>query len=457
MGAWRSQLRTWLWRAGRYLAHGGRPRLDAPGLQARLGRPDRHVFFGYHDVTPFDPAEGRVLAHLAPPLERHPGPGEAAAVGWFDLAAPEIFHEIDRTEAWCWQQGARLQWFEPGRSVLYNRRDGACARAVIRPLAEAAGEGGIGAEEERVLDAPVYALKPDRSEALSLDFARLHRLRPGYGYGSLTDATVAERAPASSGVSRIDLASGAVAPVLSLAEIAAVEPTEEMAGAQHGVNHLQYAPNGDGFVFFHMWVTPRGKRRVRMMAMDGTAATNGQAPWARVLIDYGTPCHFCFLDAERLVVVVHSPAPGEPDYHYRLVHFADGRGEALAGAWPDADGHPMASPRATAAVSLPGRGLEMPDARRWILTDTYPDRARDQHLYLLSLPEGKRRRLGTFYAPPRLAGPCRCDLHPRWSPSGHYVAVDTAASGRREMLVLRAASAEALGVPGADSSAGATA
>jgi hypothetical protein len=72
----------------------------------------------------------------------------------------------------------------------------------------------------------------------------------------------------------------------------------------------------------------------------------------------------------------------------------------------------------------------------WILNDTYPDGERKQHLYLYHVESGERVPLGSFYAPEAYRGEWRCDLHPRSSPDGRQVCIDSAHGGNGRQLYL---------------------
>ena len=74
--------------------------------------------------------------------------------------------------------------------------------------------------------------------------------------------------------------------------------------------------------------------------------------------------------------------------------------------------------------------------RRWMLTDTYPDKSHMRTLLLYKWPGGPRVDIAKFYSPPELEGPLRCDLHPRWSRSGRKICIDSAHTGTRQMYVL---------------------
>jgi hypothetical protein len=73
---------------------------------------------------------------------------------------------------------------------------------------------------------------------------------------------------------------------------------------------------------------------------------------------------------------------------------------------------------------------------RWILNDTYPDKDRIQHPYLFNVRTERRFPLGRFRSDPQYTGEWRCDLHPRFSPDGRKVVIDSPHQGGRQMYVI---------------------
>jgi len=74
--------------------------------------------------------------------------------------------------------------------------------------------------------------------------------------------------------------------------------------------------------------------------------------------------------------------------------------------------------------------------KRWILNDTYPDKQRNQNPYLYEAQTGKRFALGHFPSPPQYKGEWRCDTHPRFSPDGKKVVIDSPHGGNGRQLYL---------------------
>lgn len=362
-----------------------------------------NTFFGYHDVTPFSADDSRLLAI-------HTGdatPGSArivpARIGWFAADAPERgFHAAAETETWCWQQGCRLQWHPraPNAHILFNRMfDGSY------------GCEALDLDAGQTLNRyrrPVYAVDPEGRAALSLNFARLQRFRPGYGYANLPDETVAQRAPAADGLWRLDLETGSSDLLHSLDALAAFHPQPSMDGAEHYLNHLSYSPGGARILFFHLW-RGGGARQSRMLTAnaDGTGLA---------LLSPHRASHVCWLsDGEVLAYTVDERGAGR----YRRFPLGQPEFSLVGGDNLTADGHPMLKP-----------------GGKTVVIDTYPDELSERRLSLLDLATGANQPLGAFFSPPWLTGERRCDLHPRWNRAGKRVAIDSAHEGRRGLYVV---------------------
>jgi hypothetical protein len=97
-------------------------------------------------------------------------------------------------------------------------------------------------------------------------------------------------------------------------------------------------------------------------------------------------------------------------------------------------------------VEVVGRGVMTADGhcnflpgveKRWIVNDTYPDRDRLQHVYLFDATTGVRHPLASLRSPGEYTGEWRVDAHPRVSPDGRFIAVDSPhdGSGRQIHLI----------------------
>lgn len=360
-------------------------------------------YFGYYDKYPWN-RSGRL--HLGMRIgfnDRQPGTDDVAVLGTIDTENGNAWTPFAETRAWSWQQGTMLQWLpsEPEDTVIYNIRDGASFRAEIRNLRTG---------ESRRLPRPVYTVS--ETHALSLNFARLHLTRPGYGYPDGTGGRINEFHPADEGVWRIDLRTGEDELIVSLDQLAAVEPVAAMEKGPMWVNHLNWSPDGTNFVFLNRFFRDHARRPF----FDRFYFSNADGSGLRKVHDRDYFSHFTYFSEHDLLGYARA-SNGRDAY---IMFDLDTGDEQLVGSGVfDSDGHCNASPD-----------------RRWMLTDTYPNSADERTLILFDMASGRRIDIGQFHSPPELAGPLRCDLHPRWSRDGKRISIDSAHTGTRQIYAL---------------------
>lgn len=251
-----------------------------PSRAGTLTRPPGHHFFGYYDKCPWDRTGRYVLGMRSDFMDRQPRPGEELTIGLIDTRENDRFVPLDRTPAWSWQQGTMLQWLGPAadRRMIYNSLDGDRYVSIVRDVRSG---------ETRRLPRPIYAVSRDGRQAVTLDFDRVNRMRPGYGYVALPERCADQPAPAEAGIYWMDLDRGDSRLILSIAWAAAHRPDERFDGAAHWFNHLQFNPSGTRFIFLHRWRTAGGNRwwtRLYTAAPDGSDV--------RLLSDAGMVSHF---------------------------------------------------------------------------------------------------------------------------------------------------------------------
>ena len=383
------------------LAHFGRLRDPVRAVT----RGPKHHFFGYYDKCPWNFSGSLLLAHEVTFNDRPPSGDDAATVGvvrLHDRGTP--FVPLGVSRAWNWQQGAMLQWHpaDPENLFLHNDCRDHRLVAVTRTC-----DG----REARTYDLPVYAVAPDGKSALSLNFARLHRHRPGYGYAGVGDPWAAEHHPAGDGIRLLDLETGAHTLVVSLATLAQVSPSEDMAGVHHWVNHIQISPDGERFAFFHLWQAEPGAWHVRLFTarLDGSELS--------CLLDSHVISHYDWLDGHRILVWTSIPALGN---RFVLCDLATGSRTVIGDGVLTEDGHASFSPD-----------------RNWLLNDTYPDPFQMRTLMLYRVRSGERVDIARLYSPKsKWWGEIRCDLHPRWSRDGTQACIDSVHSGERQLHIV---------------------
>lgn len=373
-------------------------------LEARaVTRGPKHHFFGYYDKCPWD-ATGRYLLGMENDFcDRQPEPGEALTVGMIDLKDNNRYISLDKTTAWSWQQGTMLQWMgsAPESEIIYNQVEEDRYISTVR---------NVRTGKTRALPLPIYAISSDGKQAVTLDYDRLHRLRPGYGYCALPEKNKDDHAPANMGIRWMDLSSGENRLIIPIARAAANRPDERFRGAYHWFNHLQFNPSGSHFLFLHRWKLLDRSWWTRLY----TAKPDGSE--LRLVWDHGMVSHFDWRDDHTILAWARNAGRQDAFFLYDL---KTDKATQVGADVLTRDGHCSYSPD-----------------RKWILNDTYPDRERLQTLMLYRVADGRRFDLNRFYLSPRLTGPVRCDLHPRWNRDGTQVCVDSAHDGTRQLYVI---------------------
>ena len=394
--------------------------MDAPwtSLTPEAG----HYLFGYYDRCPWDAAGERHLALRIPQQDRLPVPGETATVGYVDRATRR-FHAVAETEAWCHQQGAMTLWLprKPG-CFLFNdfRREG--DRWI--PIARIAEPGrGIVGEYRR----PIYAISPDGRWGVSLAFGR--NPRRGYSYARdplPTDEPFPQ--VREEGIFVIDLDNGADRLAVSYGAMMDIFPLPyDLQGVHLWLDHASFNVDSSRL----MWL-------FRYCPASETAAPGS----------WSTNLYTARVDGTD----VRCPLPDIYWRHGAISHQVWGREphEILVDADWCGHGHeyivfdervrPMRATRLSAGMGPHAHLVFSPDGRR-IAADSYPDHEGWQRLALADTATGRLAEIGRFRHPP-IWGPngsgkvdLRCDLHPRWSPDGLLLTVDTIHEGERKIYM----------------------
>ena len=85
-----------------------------------------------------------------------------------------------------------------------------------------------------------------------MNFSRLQRLRPGYGYKIVPDYSENIKVPHEDGIFLYSFNNREQELLVSLIEISKVEPDKTMENAEHYFNHISFSPYSNDFIFFHL-------------------------------------------------------------------------------------------------------------------------------------------------------------------------------------------------------------
>lgn len=438
----------------------------APGVRLvfKTEGPYSH-FFGYYDKSPLDISGTRLLAHRVSFDGRDVLAGDTATIGYWNISQ-HIFTELGTTQAFNWQQGAMLQWLPPDyhRRIIYNdRQDNHFVSVIVDVISG----------ERRVIPFPIYAVHPSGTFALGINFERLYFCRKGYCYQGVVNEKWDRPIHPEDGIYRIDLSSGHVTLLFSTQQIVDIAPQPEMESGYNWLDHIVWNPSGTRFAFLHRWYSPNewlydgDPSKVSEMSETEpafasrllTANQDGSDiflfPDTRFYSHMGWRNDSQFTIWGRLQNVSQNPL----FKIHRAGHTKKSRlAHALLWIYRWAKRNLPVSVRIPSSVIgnpayllITDKSYDMKTLtqnalnedghntwhcdRNWMLTDTYPDSQQYQRLLMYSLATNQAQKLGRFFAP--FSHGYRCDLHPRFDYSCHYVVVDSAClNQRRQIYVL---------------------
>jgi hypothetical protein len=353
-------------------------------------------WFGYYDKFQFDRLDRYALGMRVAFEHRLYTADDAIEIGMIDLSDNNRWIDLGESRAWSWQQGCMLQW-RPGsdHEVLWNDRDG--DRFVCRIL-------DTETRQLRTMPKAVGTVSPCGRFALCEDYSRIWNFRPGYAYAGIPDPYANTPAPAETGVWRMNLDTGNVEQIISVADLISIPYPGQSPDDRHYVNHLAWSPTGERFLMFNRWSGQGQPTRVFTAAGDGSDL--------RLLSAHGAS-HWTWRDEEHVLIWAEGA--------YRLYR-DNGAGEPIETLWEHPNGH---------QTYLPGTDGE------WLITDTYPHgEISRQELCLYHIPSNEKVVIAELDAPQEYRGEWRCDLHPRLNRRATKVVVDSAHGGDGRQMYL---------------------
>lgn len=403
--------------------------------------PDHSHFFGYYYHSPLS-ADGRhLLAHRVHFEGRNVEASDHAEVGYFDLQDGS-WRVLGTTRAINWQQGAMLQWLGPDfqSRAIYNDQEG--ERFVARVADVASGS-------RRTLPHAIYAVHPSGRSALGVRFER-HYFCRAYHYEGVRDDRWNVAIHPEDGIVAIDLEAGDARLLLRTADIATFDPTSAMMGASHWLEHLIWNRSGTRFGFLHRYGNNTSfATRVFTVDADGTRLFSlpGHTDYSFTHMGWRDDSTFVnyavksqpLAKAYASVVGSTNPLKAVVMWAFRAMKriipsdFVDRRREQSGYALVR-DREKVEELLSTGLLRRDGHPSWTRDGR-YMLTDTYADEAGYRHLLLYDAATDRLHSAGRFFSPFNNCS-YRCDLHPRFSHDERWIIIDTAHTGRHQMLVL---------------------
>lgn len=368
-------------------------------LKYILTEPGYHVYRGYYDLDYLNSDNKNFLCHRLP-ITSLKKQKIKCDIGYYDLNT-KIFYKITDTFAWCWQQGSRLRWHPLKKDcILVNdvQNKKYCTKVYNINTKECIG----------IIEKPLYDVTSDFTYGLSLNFSRLQRMRPGYGYSYLEDDTKNISAPNNDGIFLINLKTNENKLLFSLEDLAKKVDTNGMY--EHYVNHICIAPDNQNFIFFHIYLNSKEKNWKTVLYVSDIHGKN-----LKMLEMTDRVSHYCWIDERKIMMTCIK----EEKCYYCIYDIKTLKKDIINLQELNKDGHPS----------------KMQNSLNFI-TDTYPLKNSRQKLLEFSLYEDKTHILASTYHDYRLRGEKRCDLHPVLSNNDNYISIDTTFKNKRRSILI---------------------
>lgn len=364
--------------------------------------PKEHLFASYYGINSWSDNQ-RYATVLETDIKFEiPTEKDPATLGLVEMKSRK-FIPIVQTRAWNFQQGCMAHWLatSPDSLIIYNDLvDGKFVSVILN----------VFTKEKKIIPYPVSAVSPNGKEAISINFARIRKIRPSYGYGGGgQDPKINASYPSDDGILLVDLKTGHAKVIVAIDQVKNLVPAVGK-GEMEYFNHTLFSRDGSKI----FWLA-------RASGIRNTAAftvNRDGTDLRRCFPDGWDGSHFDWLDGTNLMVTAKYKGKA---YEHILFTVGKNNFQRLGNGLLDFDAH----------------GTFSPDGK-WMTTDTYPDQnMHEQRIFLMDMKTQAVIALGRFVEPPIFTGGWRCDLHSRWSPKGNMIGFNSTFTGSRQVYIIK--------------------
>lgn len=428
----------------------------------RLTNGPKHHLFGFHDLLISNKEDTKYLCLEVDTIKRPPLPGEKFVVGYVENGK---FVKVGETTALNYPQGARQQWVADSNLFTVNNK-----------VDDLWGTDLYDASNNKLIERfhfPTHMLSFDGKMSYGLDYARLFRLG-GYGYSGISDPQ--GDIPFATGISVGNLVSGEYHTLISVNDVVNCGMKEKRNSTYfHYLTHLCLNPSNNRLAFLHRYYTLNGSMNTRLMTVniDGTDLR---------LVSQGALSHYHWLDNTTIYIFGRAnkaidSVQDNKFFSNPFISFAFNHTKKIARLllrhtnvnysgkhfmYLKDEENAKAIDFATDIIPTDGHPMTNPIAKDWCVNDTYPDKEGVRELMLYNFKHDERITLGKFkraFEQPDLSqkeeyfkgvdlkirewipdidlaftrSGLHCDLHPRWSSNGRFVAFDSIHEGTRQL------------------------
>lgn len=390
---------------------------------------------GFHDIKPFNSKnDDFLLVHRFPIKNtQFSDKIETEICLWnYKNSKTEI---IDKTNAWSWEQGSRLQWIDEN-TIVYNKINNNKLGCLVNDIKN---------NDKKFLDRPIYSLSKN-NEFLSISFSYLWKVWKNYGYhlDEKINLRYSEDFYNHEGIFLCDFNNNSRL-ILSIAEAIKICGLQN-DNKKYFLAHPTFSPDGYKFLSLLRYFSDDNNLISYLIYFD--CKNNNHKILAKERVS-----HFEWLDNNTIVVWARKLPTGIQSIrsnfiiekylisnlkklikklnpklkkkilstHYYIIKINNNnKSEIINNNLLDVDGHPQ--------ISHDGK---------YLIFDTYADELNYQSLILYNLKNKKSYLLGRFKLDTYLnQKSLKYDLHPRWNKKGNLINFDSSHDGSRQTYVL---------------------
>ena len=355
-----------------------------------IGDKNFHFNVGYYDIDPIDSSGANILCHKIKKKFTNQIEPEIGEIGLLSINSGN-FQKIAETKALNWQLGSRAQWLGENEIIFNDIEDNLQVSKIFDTKKNLV---------LKTFKRPFWAISNNKKLGVSLNFSRIKKKRPGYGYAGQNIDKNEET------LTIFNLETDSEEYRATLKEI-----FKEINFSYHEsdpyLNHIAWSPCSKKFLTIFHYENEYESRKIFPIIFDLEDKN-----WS--LIDSsGYFSHHVWLDDQTIL------AHMEQDNERRFFTWTKKTGwTKVIISMPKTDGHPS-----------PMRNGNS------IVVDTYPNVLGKMSIFLGSADrKTKYNQIGRVINLPDYNGPLRCDLHPRTSKDSIICDMPTR-DGRKILLI----------------------